>query len=161
MAAVGATTRSGRRSPAHTSERYRAHSGDGAGFPLTACHHVATHEWATTSAGAANGHWAWAYPFRWTTSGRRSCSSVSSQSPARRTSSHGWCIHSSLNVLGRTSTFGNSATCFACAGDSASPIVARTNSTPSGPIARASSTAYVHTPPTVSVVISTRTVGPP
>src|SRR3712207_134425 len=46
-----------------------------------------------------------------------------------------------------------------CVGDSGAPRVASSTRTPSVPSARHSSSAYVHTPPTVSAVIKTRRTG--
>src|SRR6267378_1026625 len=102
-----------------------------------------------TSGGAGQGSAAWAYPFRWTASGRTRAHSSSSHSPEARTSSHGSSIHSSLKSR---STRVSPRVARRCASE-VRPIAASVTATPRRASARDSSTEYAHTPPTVSVVI--------
>src|SRR5205814_5736631 len=86
-------------------------------------------------------------------SGRTRAAICSSQSPARSTSSQGSSIHSSRYALSNKRTFLRPTTCSYCSRLRRSPMLAKAISIPYGSRARASSSAYVQTPPIGSTVI--------
>src|SRR5207248_5466825 len=87
-----------------------------------------------------------------TMSGRTRAATCSSQSPARSTSSHGSSIHSSRYALSNKRTFLRMTTWSYCSRLRRPPMLASAISIPYGSSARASSSAYVHTPPIGSTV---------
>src|SRR6266513_426776 len=86
-------------------------------------------------------------------SGRTRAAICSSQSPARSTSSQGSSIHSSRYALSNKRTFLRPTTCSYCSRLRRSPMLAKAISIPYGSRARASSSAYVQTPPIESTVM--------
>src|SRR3982750_3700661 len=86
-------------------------------------------------------------------SGRIRLASCNSHSPARSTSSHGSSIHSGRYALSNKRAFLSATTCSYCSRPTRPPMLAREIWMPCGSSARASSIAYVHTPPSGSTVI--------
>src|SRR5690606_32204860 len=117
------------------------------------------HECATTTTGASNGSAPWLYPFRWMMSGRRWRSNSSSHSPAASTSRHGSSIHSCFPAQHSRLTLFSSAAARRCSSVGAGPRHTSVYRTPSPAVAAATSSPSVHTPPTLSIVISTCIVG--